>query len=177
MIELKPCQERRAWALWRAGCTDADWPNTYRSKADFEAFFASCELASFLGTGGLYWIKHGQVCIGFAAAQRVFDGWAGKEEVTALEWGTYLFADWRGRNLNPSVKQRQIETAFDSYAADWCLFIVPNANWRARAAMKKIPRIQSTADVAEGQGLLIHLAKYRAYISGTPCEVYGIQKP
>lgn len=93
---------------------------------------------ALLGLGDMLAIHHqAQIC-GFVVCNTISDTWL-PTDLTAVECGTYLLPEYRGKGLNTPTKTALFAHVWQAYKANWCVFIVAEHNHRAQAAMKKLP--------------------------------------
>jgi len=175
VIRLEHCLDAEAWALWQAGHRDDAWPVTKRSHANFKAFLQDCNLAEFLGSGGLFAIRSDNTYIGYTYAQHVFKGWM-TEEAGAMEWGTYLLPAYRARGLNVGVKLRQLTYAFDTVGIDWCVYVIPKSNVRAQRAMRKLTCFSHAETDEMVPPVIQKFERYRSWTIGEACNVFYVHR-
>lgn len=113
--------------------------------------------------------------LGFVLINRIDETWL-QEGLSAVECGTYLLPQYRGRGFNVSVKQALCTRALEQFQADWAMFVVPNSNVRAKRAMNKLPW---SIDVVthDRSGLFARYLHRKSWETGQPSEMYAFPLP
>jgi hypothetical protein len=160
--------------LWAAGHTEAAWPLLDRDFLAFQRQVEEYEIAAFLGEGLMLTIhEDGNTC-GYVTLHQIAKNNLPIHTV-AVEVGTYLLPQWRGRGLNRLIKEVSLAMAFSQYAADWCVFVIPTANRKALSAMSNLPWEFYKQQSGE-PGLFTSFLKRRTWEVGYPVWVYALSK-
>jgi len=135
LAEMSPAD---AQCVWQSGHLEGDWPLLETRQENFLRLVEEYQSLSILHLGDMLSIRHRTQLHGFALCNTIAETWL-PAHVTAVECGTYLLPESRGKGFNLPVKAALLTHAFQFYQANWCLFIVAQENHRAQAAMKKLP--------------------------------------
>jgi RimJ/RimL family protein N-acetyltransferase len=172
-VSLQPMDLRDAQALWLAGQSDDAWPALYADEARFMALVEQQHLAETLGQGLIRKISAGAECAGYILMNEVPPHLL-PEGGTAVECGTYLLPEFRGKRLNEPVKAALVSLAKEVFAAEWCLFVIPRSNRRAQAAMEKLPwSVQR--HTAEDFGPFRTFLRRRVWETGSDSLLYAVR--
>jgi RimJ/RimL family protein N-acetyltransferase len=172
-VSLQPMTSRDAQALWRAGQSDASWPTLYAAEARFLSLVEQQHMAETLGQGLIRKITAGTECAGYILMNEVpphLLSDCGK----AVECGTYLLPEFRGKRLNEPVKAEMVWLAKEAFAADWCLFVIPRNNLRAQAAMEKLKWSMERYTAGE-PGPFHSFLKRKVWECGSDSQLYAIR--
>ena len=139
-ISLAQMSFADAQCLWKNGHQDGDWPlpETRQESESFLRLVEEYQSLALLGLGDMLAIHHQAQLCGFVVCNTISDTWL-PTDITAVECGTYLLPEYRGKGLNLPTKTALFAHVWQAYRANWCVFIVAEHNHRAQAAMKKLP--------------------------------------
>lgn len=169
MVSFEDMTEVIAHAIWTQGQDDPDWPLRPGTWPTCQQWLDGMDVARLVGEGQAWAIQTDGNWAGFAVLNTVNDAALPVDE-RSVECGTYLLPEARGRGLNEAAKTFLIQTSFTQYAANTCLFVIEQANTRARHALTKLPW-SFTEDTAISQGPFTAFARRKSWERGIPCVV------
>ncbi|MCL6631192.1 MAG: GNAT family N-acetyltransferase [Alicyclobacillus herbarius] len=176
-VEFRPWRSTDTETIWQSACEDADWPISPQTHSAFVRWLEGMEASCTLGEGHLEAIMHAQRLAGFWLLHAVPPHHLGTlaDVSRVVEGGTYLVPASRGLGLNPVVKKRMLTVAFTSWAADWCVFVIPSRNRRAIRAFQRLPWPYDL-ETRSHNGRFRTLLSRREWETGSPCTLVSIHR-
>ncbi|MCL6442775.1 MAG: GNAT family N-acetyltransferase [Alicyclobacillus sp.] len=117
--------------------------------------------------------EHPMQYVGFVTAGQVNPVYL--HDTSAMECGTYLLPEWRGRGLNRVVKQLWLRWIFHNYNPEYAVFVIPLDNTLAQRAFAKLPWTYSQTRSNPASPFHKYLRR-REWELGKPCELYSISR-